>query len=79
MTEPMDRFDPPLDEAAPVEMALDEAALGAGTPENAGQARVDAALAGIDAVSGRPPAEQVAAFGAAQQALQATLASIDEN
>lgn len=52
------------------------------TPEGvteAAEARVAAALADIDAVADRPPADQVPAFATAQQTLQATLAGIDEN
>jgi len=45
----------------------------------AAEASVAAALAGLEAVRDRPPGDQVAAFAAAQEALQATLARIDEH
>jgi hypothetical protein len=45
----------------------------------AADARVSAALAELDAVDGWPPADQVAAFAESHQALQATLAGIDDN
>jgi hypothetical protein len=48
-------------------------------PDEVATARLAAALARIDEVMGRPPAEQVAAFTEAQQTLQATLARIDTN
>jgi hypothetical protein len=41
------------------------------------QARVSAAVDELDAVADWPPADQVAAFTSAHQALQATLAGID--
>ena len=44
-----------------------------------GQPAVDAALAQLDAVADRPPAEQVAAFEAAHRALTGTLSSIDQS
>ena len=45
----------------------------------AAEASVGAALAGLEAVRDRPPADQVDAFTAAHEALQATLARIDEH
>jgi len=42
-----------------------------------GNPRVDAALGELDRIADLPPGDQVAGFGAVQQELQATLASID--
>lgn len=49
----------------------------AGTPRT-GEPGVDAALDTLEASEGRPLADQVAAYQQVHQALQATLAQIDE-
>ncbi len=48
-------------------------------PVAAAESRVAMVIAELDAVEGWPPADQLGAFATAQQALQATLASIDDH
>jgi hypothetical protein len=64
-----DEFDDETADADVLPIDFDEAA----------KARLAAALAAIDAVMGKNPADQVTAFTDAQQTLQATLARIDTN
>lgn len=58
--------------------ASDPGANGGADSVALAEARVASALAELDAVDGWPPADQLAAFATTQQALQATLASIDD-
>jgi hypothetical protein len=71
----------PAAEPAGEPLAVDNTGTEApGAPSGpTGQPAVDAALAQLDAVADRPPAEQVAAFEAAHRALTATLSSIDQS
>ncbi|HKD97828.1 MAG TPA: hypothetical protein VKB69_09525 [Micromonosporaceae bacterium] len=48
-------------------------------PVEEARERVMAALSDVDDVANRPPGEQVAAYTAAHQTLQATLAGIDDH
>jgi hypothetical protein len=57
---------------------VDDADAVADDPEHA-NGPVAAALAELDAAADWPPADQVAAFTAAHEALQATLARIDDH
>jgi hypothetical protein len=51
----------------------------AADPVALAETRVNSVIAELDAVDGWPPADQLGAFATAQQALQATLASIDDH
>jgi len=48
-------------------------------PVEEARERVMAALSDVDDVASRPPGEQVSAYTAAHQTLQATLAGIDDH
>ncbi len=72
-----DTPDASADIAVSGEASVDAGAV-ADDPEQA-NGQVAAALAELDAAAGWPPADQVAAFTAAHETLQATLARIDDH
>jgi hypothetical protein len=67
-----------IDEASSHEIDAAGAESVADDPEEA-NGQVAAALAELDAAADWPPADQVAAFTAAHETLQATLARIDDH
>ncbi len=68
---------PAAESSAPVEAGSASAASGVDGPAT-GDPRVDDAVARLDGVTDRPPAEQVAEYEGVHRALQDILATIDE-
>jgi hypothetical protein len=75
-TDPGDPADPAG--GADVGTRIEAADVSGGGPAT-GHPQVDAALTGLAEVSRRPPAEQIGAYEAADEALRATLSSIEES